>query len=84
MPTIFIFFGLRFMFYSNEHTPIHIHVVKGSGKSKQYAKFTIDPVQLVYNYGLKPSELKMAEAIIEENKETIAEHWNNYFNNGNN
>ncbi|WP_317576164.1 DUF4160 domain-containing protein [Segatella copri] len=26
MPTIFIFFGFRFMFYSNDHEPIHVHV----------------------------------------------------------
>lgn len=27
MPTIFIFFGFRFMFYSNDHEPIHVHVI---------------------------------------------------------
>ena len=26
MPTIFIFFGFRFMFYSNDHEPIHAHI----------------------------------------------------------
>lgn len=29
MPTIFILFGFQFMFYSNEHLPIHVHVKKG-------------------------------------------------------
>ena len=29
MPTIFILFGFRFMFYANDHEPIHVHVVKG-------------------------------------------------------
>ncbi|MBQ2290368.1 MAG: DUF4160 domain-containing protein [Bacteroidaceae bacterium] len=76
MPTIFILFGLRFMFYANDHEPIHIHVVKGDAK----AKFTIFPVKLVENYGLKASELKLAESIIEENEEVIAEHWNKFFN----
>ena len=37
MPTIFIFFGLRFMFFSNDHEPIHVHVVKGKGKIKEFA-----------------------------------------------
>ena len=76
MPTIFILFGLRFMFYANDHEPIHIHVVKGDA----IAKFTIFPVKLVENYGLKASELKLAESIIEENEEVIAEHWNKFFN----
>ena len=76
MPTIFILFGFRFMFYSNDHEPIHVHVVKGNAK----AKFTIFPVKLVENNGLKASGLKLVESVIEENQEIIAEHWNKFFN----
>lgn len=76
MPTIFILFGFRFMFYANDHEPLHIHVVKGNIS----AKFLLEPVELVENNGLKPSEIKMAEAVIEENREVIAEHWNKFFN----
>lgn len=32
------------------------------------------------NKGLKPSEIKLVESIIEENQEIIAEHWNKFFN----
>lgn len=35
---------------------------------------------LVKNNGLKSSELKLVESIIEENQEVIAEHWNKFFN----
>lgn len=77
MPTIFILLGFRFQFYSNEHSPIHIHVIKNGSR----AKYTIMPVRLVENFGFKISELKMIESIIEENQEIIAEHWNKYFNN---
>ena len=77
MPTVFIVFGFIFKFYSNEHSPIHIHVIKGKAK----AKFTIAPVRLVENHGLKPAEIKLVESVIEENVEVIAEHWNRYFNN---
>lgn len=76
MPTVFIIFGFIFKYYSNEHEPIHIHVFKGDAT----AKYTITPVSLVENHGFKPSELKLIESIIEENKEIIAEHWNAYFN----
>ena len=75
-PTIFILFGFRFLFYANDHEPIHVHVVKGNTK----AKFSIFPVSLVENHGLKPAELKLVESIIEENQEVIAEHWNLFFN----
>ena len=62
MPTIFIIFGYRFQFYSNDHTPTHVHVVKGRSK----AKFNIFPVELVDNKGFKPQEVKLIESIIEE------------------
>lgn len=77
MPTVFIIFGFRFQFYSNDHSPIHVHVVKGGSKTK----FGLFPVELIDNQGVKPSELKLIESIIEENVETISEHWNKYFNN---
>ena len=81
MPLLFTFFGLRFMFYSNDHEPIHVHVVKGKGKIKENAKFTMMPeITLVENNGLQSNEIKMAEMVIEENKELIFEKWNEFFN----
>lgn len=76
MPTIFRVFGYIFKFYSNEHEPIHIHVIKGGSK----AKYTINPVELIENEGFNPAEIKMIESIVEDNQEVIAEHWNKYFN----
>jgi hypothetical protein len=67
MPTLFIIFGLRFYFYSNEHLPIHVHVRNGDGE----AKFEVENVRLVSNKGLKNKDLSLAIAIIEENKEII-------------
>ena len=69
------------MFYSNDHKPIHVHVVKRKGKIKEHAKFNILPeIILVENNGLHSNELKMAEMVIEENKELIAGKWNEFFN----
>ncbi|WP_437126780.1 DUF4160 domain-containing protein [Paraprevotella xylaniphila] len=28
MPTLFVIFGFRFLFYSDDHEPIHVHVIK--------------------------------------------------------
>lgn len=40
MPQLFTLFGLRFMFYSNDHNPIHhVHVVKGGAE----ARFQVQP-----------------------------------------
>ena len=77
MPTIFKFFGMQFYFWSNEHEPIHIHVKKG----RCLATFVIDPdIELVENKGFKPQELRLAENIIEENKDVIVKNWKTYFN----
>lgn len=76
MPTLFTVFGFRFLFYSNDHEPIHVHVIKGNTE----ARFQIQPeVKLLDNKGLKPAELKLAESLVEENKEMIVERWKVFF-----
>lgn len=48
MPTLFELFGLRFFFFSDDHAPIHVHVVKGDDD----AKIALRPeIRLVYNTG---------------------------------
>ncbi len=85
MPTLFVFFGLRFMFYSNEHEPPHLHVIKGKGPIKEWAVYQVAPeIALTENHGLKSNELKLAEMVIEENRDIILANWKRYFNkNGN-
>ena len=76
MPQLFTVFGFRFMFYSNDHEPIHVHVVKAGAE----ARFQVAPeVSLLDNKGLKLAELKLAESLVEENKEMIIARWNEYF-----
>ncbi|MEI6753315.1 MAG: DUF4160 domain-containing protein [Paludibacter sp.] len=76
MPTIFIALGIYFRFYSREHEPIHVHIKTADGN----AKFDIDPeIRLITNNGVKPKDLKHAEAIIEENRELFIKEWKNTF-----
>jgi hypothetical protein len=75
MPELFRFFGIRFFFFSNEHLPIHIHVKNSDGT----AKFTIKPVILVENNGIKNKDIKLAEDIIKENQDLIEIKWKIYF-----
>lgn len=75
MPTLFIVFGLRFFFYSNEHLPIHKHVRNADGE----ARFEVEEITLISNRGLKNKDVKLAEAIIEENREIIIKKWNEHF-----
>ena len=37
-------------------------------------------ITLIENNGLQSNEIKIAEMVIEENKELITEKWNEFFN----
>lgn len=51
-------------------------------KDGHEARFQVEPeVALLDNRGLKTSELRLAESVIEENKEVIVSRWNEYFKN---
>ena len=76
MPTIFIIFGFIFKFFSDDHEPIHVHVLKDGHE----AKYNIEPeVTQVFNHGFKKHELSLIEGIIEENSNVIKERWKEYF-----
>lgn len=79
MPEIFRMFGMKFFFFSLEHLTIHIHVRNSDGT----AKFEIEPVKLVESKGMKPKDLVLAEALVEERKEEIIEKWNEFHGSGN-
>ena len=80
MPTIFIFFGFRFMFYSNDHAPIHIHILKDGHE----AKYNVDPVELVFNHGFKKHYILLIESVLEEDREIVIDRWKDYFKEENN
>ena len=79
MPNLLTIFGLRFFFYSREHEPVHVHVESNEG----LAKFEIQGgiVKLVDSKGMRHNELKLAESIVEENKEHFENEWVKYFKN---
>ena len=78
MSTIFIALGFRFHFFTHDHEPIHVHVQNADGK----AKFVIEKeIKLIYNTGIKSKDLKIAESIIEENRNTFIDEWKKVFDN---
>lgn len=76
MPELFRLFGIRFFFFSNEHLPVHVHIKNADGE----AKFSVKPVQLIENRGMKSKDIHLAESIIEENEDLIETKWKEYFN----
>ncbi len=76
MPTVFTKDGFRFFFYSNDHTPIHVHVKRGNGE----AVFVVGgDIVLRESVGMKTSDLAKAEDLAIEHKELIIQKWHEYF-----
>ena len=67
--------GYRFLFYSNEHGPAHVHVLKGEGE----AVFVLEPeIYLREAAGLKLQELRKAESLVSRNKVYILRRWHEH------
>jgi len=69
------FFGYRFMFYSNDHEPIHVHILKDGCE----AKYNVCPIMQVYNHGFKKHDITLIESLLEENEEIIKNRWKTFF-----
>jgi len=59
-------------FYSNEHTPVHVHVRRGDAE----AVFVVEPaVELRESVGFNVRELSRAEELIHDHLELIKQKW---------
>ena len=84
MPKIFEYFGFIFFFYSNEHEPIHVHVVKAECESifeliinnGQLIKITRRSVDRL---SLSEKDAKIAENFIKKYYRNIIEKWIKFF-----
>ena len=75
MPKLFEIEGYQFLFYSNEHRPIHVHVRRGGGE----AVFNVeDEVELRESHGLKVKELARAQELAIEHKQAIVNAWHEH------
>ena len=76
MPTVLRIGPFRLFFFSNEGLePAHIHVKAGGDE----AKFWLDPVQLVANYGFNGHQLRRIQRLVEEHRDELLEAWNEHF-----
>ena len=64
------------MSYSNDHMPIHVHIIKDDNE----AKYNVEPVEQIYNHGFKKHDNALIESIIMENEKIIVERWKEFFN----
>ena len=75
-PTVFIWKGYRFFFFSREEPRAHVHVSCADGE----AKFWLDPnVELVKNHGLSPVQIGQMQTIVQERKDELILAWRSHF-----
>ena len=85
MPTLYIYFGLKIIFHSREHEPIHVHGRVGSKESKAEIIFSNgDIISIKFKRSgtrepLTGKDLKKFKTLVDYYKEDIAEKWINYF-----
>jgi hypothetical protein len=76
MPEILRVGGYRFFFFSRESSePRHIHVEQ----AERYAKFWLDPIELVESRGFRGSELRELCSIIAEHRDEFIIAWDEHF-----
>jgi hypothetical protein len=76
VPTVLRIGPYRFFFYANENDePAHIHVQR----DRALAKFWLRPVAYAGSSGFSARELSKVLKLVEENKVTFEEAWNEFF-----
>ena len=85
MPKIFEYFGFIFYFFSNEHEPIHVHVIHG-GKESIFDLIMmngeLESIHVREEKGAEPlneKEKHTAEAFIRRYHKNIIEKWVKFF-----
>jgi hypothetical protein len=76
MPKIFEYFGFIFYFFSNEHEPIHVHVLHGD-KESVFELIMMDGILAE----IRAREKKGAEPLPEKDKRTAEEFIKKYHKN---
>jgi hypothetical protein len=65
---------LRFIIFTDDHEPAHVHVT-GDGKAKINLSGANGRPELVWNDGLKVGDLKKAMRIVAEQQAMMLERW---------
>ncbi len=85
MPDIYKYFGFVFLFYSNEHDPIHVHVQHNQHESVFeiiMENGNVKEIRCRDKRGVPPlpsKDLKIAEKFVRAYANNIVEKWVNFF-----
>ena len=85
MPKIFEYFGFIFYFYSNEHEPVHVHVIHGDQESifdLIMMDGKLSEIHVREKKGVEPlsdKDKRTAEAFIQKYHKNIIDKWVKFF-----
>lgn len=75
MPTVLWIGGLRVVIYTNDHRPVHVHVI-GNGNEAVFKLNCPDgPPELRENYGFSKTELTAIAAVLANELEELCKKW---------
>jgi hypothetical protein len=76
MPTVYRVGPYRLFFYSVDRSePPHVHVERDAAA----AKFWLSPLEVAWNRGFRPPELRRIRGIIAGRQAALLERWHGYF-----
>jgi len=73
-PTIFLVWNLKIVIYPKDHKPAHVHVVGPEAE----AKFNIDTLECIENYGFDEKSIRRIRTYLESRKDRLKEAWDEY------
>jgi hypothetical protein len=85
MPKLYEYFGLVFLMFSNEHSPIHVHVRHGTSEAvlelilRDGKLVGVSFRKLSNKRMLPPARQREAEAFVRAKAMDIVKKWNAYF-----
>jgi hypothetical protein len=71
VPTILNIKGLRFIIWSADYEPPHVHAFKGKGEIKINIGNDVEAPRLITIYGLTKQEIRQAWEIVAEHQEVL-------------
>lgn len=75
MPTVFMLYGFRFYFYSNEESRMHIHIQQHHRR----AKIWLDTLEFASNNGFPEHDLFKIKRLVRKNEEKFKKAWKAHF-----
>lgn len=74
MGTVLSLFGLRFVIFTNDHAPAHVHVIRDG----QHTRIEIETLEVLGKNNLSRKDMKTALEVIGQNRDLFRAYWRNY------